>query len=176
MMVPSVAKWSFILLFFLLNVNYSCEVREDKRISRREISFSNEKCPGPCDCHILNNLPRVNCRGKELMSFPWKIPLITAELDLGNNQLKDLSQDIFSNNTHLARLWLDNNQLKGLPQDIFSKNTLLSDLQLNNNQLRNLPSGVFSNNTKLKNLRLDNNQLKGLPSDIFSKNTLLSKL
>ena len=24
--------------------------------------------------------------------------------DLGNNQLKDLSQDIFSNNTHLARL------------------------------------------------------------------------
>nr|XP_058965299.1 uncharacterized protein LOC131791954 [Pocillopora verrucosa] len=89
------------------NVNYSCEVRRDKEISKREISLNIEKCPGPCECHMLKgtyNLLRVNCAGKELMSFPWKIPLTTAALNLSNNQLNDLSQDIFSNNTHLA--WL----------------------------------------------------------------------
>ncbi|XP_066023307.1 cubilin-like isoform X2 [Pocillopora verrucosa] len=89
------------------NVNYSCEVRRDNNVSRSEISLNIEECPGPCDCHILKgtyNLLRVSCTGKELMSFPWKISLTTATLDLSNNQLNDLPKDIFSNNTHL--IWL----------------------------------------------------------------------
>ncbi|XP_022798292.1 uncharacterized protein LOC111336445, partial [Stylophora pistillata] len=64
--------------------NYSCEVRRGEKISWREISLNIERCPGPCECSILkgtnNNLLRVNCNGKELMSFPWKIPLATAGL------------------------------------------------------------------------------------------------
>ncbi|XP_066022571.1 uncharacterized protein [Pocillopora verrucosa] len=89
------------------NVNYSCEVRRDNNVLRSEISLNIEDCPGPCECHFLKGtygLLRVNCKGKELMSFPCKIPLTTAKLDLSNNQLKDLSQDIFSNNTQLVQL------------------------------------------------------------------------
>ncbi|XP_022809782.1 hemicentin-1-like [Stylophora pistillata] len=90
------------------NANYSCEIRRNEKISRREISLTIEKCPGPCECNILkgmnNNLLRVNCKGKELMSLPWKTPLATANLDLSNNHLNDLSSDIFRNNIHLQ--WL----------------------------------------------------------------------
>ncbi|XP_066023397.1 uncharacterized protein [Pocillopora verrucosa] len=89
------------------NVNYSCEVRRDNNVPRSEISLSIEECPGPCECHILKgtyNLLRVDCTGKELMSFPWKIPLTTALLGLNNNELKNLPSSIFSNNTRLR--WL----------------------------------------------------------------------
>ena len=56
--------FSDLIIWTILNVLYS-------------------ECPGPCDCHILKgtyNLLRVSCTGKELMSFPWKIPLTTATL------------------------------------------------------------------------------------------------
>nr|XP_058950660.1 uncharacterized protein LOC131778277 [Pocillopora verrucosa] len=161
------------------NVNYSCEVRRDNNVSRSEISLNIEECPGPCDCHILKgtyNLLRVSCTGKELMSFPWKIPLTTATLDLSNNQLNDLPKDIFSNNTHLSWLNLGQNKLKKLPQDIFSNYTKLKALLLNNNQLNQLPSGIFSNYTQMELLWLDNNHLKELSPDIFDKNFLLRDL
>lgn len=161
------------------NVNYSCEVRRDNNVSRSEISLNIEECPGPCDCHIVKgtyNLLRVSCTGKELMSFPWKIPPTTAKLDLSNNQLNDLSQDIFSNNTHLAWLQLNNNQLRNLPLGVFSNNTKLEKLRLKNNQLKDLPSGIFSNNIQLYRLYLDNNQLENLPKDIFMNNTNLGRL
>ncbi|XP_022777502.1 hemicentin-1-like, partial [Stylophora pistillata] len=114
------------------NANYSCEVRRGEKISWREISLNVEKCPGPCECSILkgtnNKLLRVNCEGKELMSFPWKIPLATAGLDLSNNKLNYFSSDVFRSNTHLRLLELNNNQLKNLPSGIFSNNTQLRGL------------------------------------------------
>ncbi|XP_066021355.1 uncharacterized protein [Pocillopora verrucosa] len=108
------------------NVNYSCEVRRDGEVLRRDISLRIEECPDPCECGVFHQtIVSVNCSGKSFDSIAWKFPLAISKLDISNNQLKELPSGIFSNNTKLSTLDISNNQLKELPSGIFSNNTKL---------------------------------------------------
>nr|XP_058942961.1 uncharacterized protein LOC131771203 [Pocillopora verrucosa] len=108
------------------NVNYSCEVRRDGEVLRRNISLRIEECPGSCECDVFHQtIVSVNCSGKSFNSIAWKFPPAMSKLDISNNQLKELPSGIFSNNTKLSALDISNNQLKELPSGIFSNNTKL---------------------------------------------------
>ncbi|XP_066022374.1 slit homolog 1 protein-like [Pocillopora verrucosa] len=108
------------------NVNYSCEVRKDGEVLKRDISLRIEECPGPCECGVFHQtIVSVNCGGKSFNSIAWKFPPAVSKLNISNNQLKELPSGIFSNNTKLSFLNISNNQLKELPSGIFSNNTKL---------------------------------------------------
>nr|XP_058944285.1 hemicentin-1-like [Pocillopora verrucosa] len=111
------------------NMNYTCEVRRDGEVLRRDISLRIEECPNLCECNVLlQTFISVNCSGKNLNSFPWKFPPAMSKLEIMNNPLKELPSGIFNNNTKLSTLFLGNNQLERLPSDIFNNNIQLYDL------------------------------------------------
>eukprot|EP00438_Fugacium_kawagutii_P005878 Skav214413 [mRNA] locus=scaffold586:148610:155827:+ [translate_table: standard] len=104
----------------------------------------------------LSGLDKLNLQGNRLQQLPSKIfsslklsslfPLLGGwglELNLQQNQLRELHRDIF------VHLWQ------------------LLDLKLGGNQLTALPPGLFRKQSQLKNLQLDGNQLRQLPKDLF---------
>ncbi|KAJ7385625.1 hypothetical protein OS493_015213 [Desmophyllum pertusum] len=65
------------------NVTYSCEVKNNDQLTKKELVLFIERCPGPCQCtHYkgTHSLLSVICREKQLKSFPWTLPMSTAAL------------------------------------------------------------------------------------------------
>ncbi|XP_066019581.1 leucine-rich repeat-containing protein 38-like [Pocillopora verrucosa] len=159
------------------NVNYTCEVRRDGEVLKRNISLKLKECPDPCECNVFHQtIVSVNCSGKSRNSIPWKFPRATSKLYLSSNELRDLPHGIFSNYTQLEFLEMSNNLFRKLSSGIFSNNTELSFLLLGNNRLKKLPSGIFNNNIQLTFLSVKNNHLEDLPNAIFTNNINLIEL
>ncbi|XP_078357249.1 uncharacterized protein LOC144642133 [Oculina patagonica] len=161
------------------NNTYSCEVKNDDQLAKKELALFIEKCPDPCQCkyhEAAHSMLSVLCGGKQLKTVPRTLPFSTAVLDLSENQLKELPVESFSNNTEILKLLLSKNQLETLPPSVFGNNTKLELLDLSQNQLKVLPEGVFSNNAKLIYLLLFKNQLETLPPSVFGNNTKLEWL
>ncbi|XP_078656649.1 uncharacterized protein LOC144902885 [Branchiostoma floridae x Branchiostoma belcheri] len=88
-------------------------------------------------------------------------------LDLSQNQLTNLSADIFVGLLNLQLLYLDINQLTSLPANIFVGLGNLQRLNLHQNRLTNLTADTFEGLGDLQTLSLHTNQLTSLPADIF---------
>jgi Leucine-rich repeat (LRR) protein len=85
---------------------------------------------------------------------------------LRGNQIGSVENDAFSNLPFLKLLDLRQNQLRELSNTIFS-GLPLEILYLSENQLRNLPKGIFQG-LPLVHLDLSGNELFPLPEGIFS--------
>ena len=99
-----------------------------------------------------------------------------TDLDLGFNELRTLSSDIFDGLTALTTLDLSLNALSTLPNDIFDGLTDLTTLYLDDTQLTELSAGIFDGLTDLTTLYLEFNELSSLPPGIFSGLTALTTL
>ncbi|PFX12953.1 G-protein coupled receptor GRL101, partial [Stylophora pistillata] len=95
---------------------------------------------------------------------------------LGNNNFKELPDELLAGQDALKYLRLGGNHLKQLPRNIFKDLSELEVLDLSYNQLQKLPRGVLSNTTRLKKLDLSNNDIQRLPSDVFNNVTQLKRL
>ena len=90
-------------------------------------------------------------------------------LTFANNQLTELSKEVFRGLSNLETLDLHDNRLTKLPKEVFSGLSNLTRLYLYRNQLTELPKEVFSGLSNLKTLVLAANQLTEDDIPGFSK-------
>ena len=88
-------------------------------------------------------------------------------LTLKNNNLSNLSSEIFKGLHNLQKLRLDGNNLSSLPAGIFDGLSNLEVLSLSRNKLSSLSPEIFEELHNLQKLRLDDNKLSSLSPKIF---------
>ena len=76
-----------------------------------------------------------------------------------NNDLEELSPEVFNGLRNLQGLYLDQNKLTNLPEGIFNELHNLQKLTLHQNKLTSLPEDIFNELRNLQTLALDNNEL-----------------
>ncbi len=95
-----------------------------------------------------------------------------STLDLGENDIKELTEGVFNNLPNLYGLRLSGNGLVTISSGHFGNASSLHVLNLARNQLRVIEQGAFNGMVELRALRLDNNKL----TDINGIMTSLDKL
>lgn len=88
------------------------------------------------------------------------------ELDLSNNEISNISQDVFKNLVNISTIILRNNSISEFDPETFSSLTKLEHLDLSKNPII-LQKG-FINNSKLVSLNLDECKLSEIPEETFS--------
>ena len=87
--------------------------------------------------------------------------VLLQELNLKENQIREIPVELFQNNVELTILTLGNNRIKSLESNTFNGLVKLEELYLYSNQLENIPIELFQNNVELAYLELQANQLQG---------------
>ncbi|XP_058250056.1 carboxypeptidase N subunit 2 [Hemibagrus wyckioides] len=114
----------------------------------------------------LTNLHELNLSSNQLSTVDTSRLSKLKKLDLGLNQITDLSLDTFKGNLQLQILSLQGNMISKLDPGIFSHLDNLEEVNLRDNKLEVLSSGLFPSN--LKNLMLKGNSLLQLSSSAFT--------
>eukprot|EP00063_Salmo_salar_P010357 XP_013985192.1 PREDICTED: relaxin receptor 2-like isoform X2 [Salmo salar] len=111
--------------------------------------------PLPEDCFLQQYPQRCDCIKTELECVEVNlhdVPQVSTNvtwLSLKSNEIKRLSDNIFSKYTHLQRLFLQNNSIQTISSQAFSGLYKLERLFLSENSISSLSPGVFSD---LRNL------------------------
>ncbi|KAK5858597.1 hypothetical protein PBY51_002726 [Eleginops maclovinus] len=121
-----------------------------------------QEYPDSCDCTRTD----VVCVAVNLQDVPLLSPNVTW-LSLKSNEIRVLSDFVFSEYSSLERLYLQNNSLQFVSKDAFSGLYSLKRLFLSENLISSLSPGVFSDLHKLEWLMLDHNPLSILSQDTF---------
>lgn len=95
---------------------------------------------------------------------------------LNNNEIREISQRLFSENSELHEIHIISNQLETLHDETFEMQENLKQLILSNNKISFLPSGIFKSLWGLHTLNLDENQIEILDPKWFMKLKSLVKL
>lgn len=96
-------------------------------------------------------------------------------LELGFNNLTELSDGIFQNQKKLKNLNLWGNNLRNLSKDAFYGVTSNVELDLSNNNIETLQSDVFEHLSNLTLLSLNANHIISLPEGLLINNRNLEK-
>ncbi len=80
------------------------------------------------------------------------------ELNLQENNLRELPADVFDGLSNLHILWMEDSGLSSLPGGVFDDLTGLQTLALQENDLSSLPDGVFDRLSSLSNLNSELNK------------------
>ncbi|XP_027131791.1 relaxin receptor 2 isoform X2 [Larimichthys crocea] len=120
-----------------------------------------QEYPESCDCIQTD----VACVEVNLQEVPRLSPNITW-LSLRSNQIRVLSDSVFSEYSALERLFLQNNSLQLISKDAFSGLHSLKRF-LSENLVSSLSPGVFKDLHQLEWLMLDHNPLSILSQDAF---------
>ena len=100
-----------------------------------------------CQKHVIINL--------EAGTFPYSysVPenyfydlVLLQELNLKENQIREIPVELFQNNVELTILNLGNNRIKSLESNTFKSLTKLDQLQLFNNDIQHFSDDLFRNN------------------------------
>ncbi|XP_029924088.1 relaxin receptor 2a isoform X2 [Myripristis murdjan] len=121
-----------------------------------------QEYPERCDCIQTE----VECVKVNLKDVPRLSPNITW-LSLKSNEIRVLSDNVFSEYSALERLFLQNNSLQTISRHAFSGLYKLKRLFLSENLISSLIPGVFRDLHQLQWLVLDHNPLRSLSQDTF---------
>ncbi|KAM3869252.1 relaxin receptor 2a [Diretmus argenteus] len=121
-----------------------------------------QEYPENCDCIGTE----VECVEVNLQDVPQLSPNVTW-LSLRSNEIRMLSDNIFSEYSSLERLFLQNNSLQTISRHAFSGLYKLKRLFLSQNLITSLSPGVFRDLHQLQWLVLDHNPLRSLSHDAF---------
>lgn len=97
-------------------------------------------------------------------------------LDLGDNQLTNLSDNIFSPLRNLRYLYLTHNRIDSIRENSFRGLESLEEIYISNNQLKTIPYQVFSTARQLRVIDISGNYLVSLQANSFSPNKALQDL
>ncbi|KAK5918087.1 hypothetical protein CgunFtcFv8_002882 [Champsocephalus gunnari] len=122
-----------------------------------------QEYPESCDCKQTD----VVCVEVNLQDVPRLSPNVTW-LSLRRNEIRVLSDLVFSEYSYLERLYLQNNSLRFISKHAFSGLYSLKRLFLSENLISSLSPGVFSDLHQLQWLILDHNPLSILSQDTFT--------
>ncbi|XP_062263018.1 relaxin receptor 2a isoform X2 [Platichthys flesus] len=121
-----------------------------------------QEYPESCDCIQTD----VECVEVNLKDVPALSPNVTW-LSLRSNDIRVLSDFVFSEYSALQRLFLQNNSLQFISTHAFSGLQNLKRLFLSENLISSLSPGVFKDLRRLEWLILDHNPLTSLSQDTF---------
>ncbi|XP_070839933.1 relaxin receptor 2a isoform X2 [Chaetodon trifascialis] len=121
-----------------------------------------QEYPESCDCIQTD----VECVEVNLQDVPLLSPNVTW-LSLRSNEIRVLSDFVFSEYSALERLFLQNNSLLFISAHAFSGLNSLKRLFLSENLISALSPGVFKDLHQLEWLMLDHNPLSILSQDTF---------
>ncbi|XP_051256674.1 relaxin receptor 2a isoform X1 [Dicentrarchus labrax] len=121
-----------------------------------------QEYPASCDCIQTD----VECVEVNLQDVPLLSPNVTW-LSLRSNEIRVLSDFVFSEYSALERLFLQNNSLQFISKHAFSGLHNLKRLFLSENLISSLSPGVFNDLHQLEWLMLDHNPLSLLSQDTF---------
>ncbi|XP_030601375.1 relaxin receptor 2a isoform X2 [Archocentrus centrarchus] len=121
-----------------------------------------QEFPESCDCIQTD----VECVEVSLQDVPSLSPNVTW-LSLRSNEIRVLSDFVFSEYSALERLFLQNNSLQLVSKHAFSGLHNLKRLFLSENLISFLSPGVFRDLNQLEWLMLDHNPLSSLSQDTF---------
>jgi Leucine rich repeat len=107
----------------------------------------------------------------KVTAFPSRCSHL-QNLYLGENAIKSIDHNAFSNLFNVVTLYLNNNYLTHLSDETFSKMVNLELIMLSNNRLSSINSKHFDGNTKLETIFLDNNELSVISSHLFGNANL----
>ncbi|TMS14416.1 hypothetical protein E3U43_022896 [Larimichthys crocea] len=130
-----------------------------------------QEYPESCDCIQTD----VACVEVNLQEVPRLSPNITW-LSLRSNQIRVLSDSVFSEYSALERLFLQNNSLQLISKDAFSGLHSLKRLFLSENLISSLSPGVFKDLHQLEWLDLEGNQIQTLNYSILKSCSKLEVL
>ncbi|XP_071090867.1 toll-like receptor 4 [Haliotis cracherodii] len=126
-------------------------------------------CP-PCTCgtDISYKGVMVNCMGLRLKSLPVQLPVNTTTLLLSNNEVTNLTEQMFQRFPHLRALDLSHNSIVTIHENGFKGISKLKKLNLQFNQLvldsQTYHPNVFKDLTELEELRIvDNDNITDHP-------------
>ncbi|EDV22809.1 uncharacterized protein TRIADDRAFT_58750 [Trichoplax adhaerens] len=160
---------------------FMCKGSEGLRTSKAgsQNCFIDWPCPNSCTC----SGSKVTCKGKKFTEIPDKIPRLTTELRLDNNEISEITagkldelkyleflsvsknkvtkiaDGVFKDLQNLKHLFLTRNKIKCLNEDTFQYLPNLQYLFLPENQIVNIEEGTFSYFKSLNVLRLAENPL-----------------
>ncbi|KAL7013184.1 hypothetical protein ACKWTF_015240 [Chironomus riparius] len=83
------------------------------------------------------------------------------------NKIREIPENLLTQNLNLTYLWISNNQLTSLPENLFLNQKELEELYLYYNQINVLPSIIFRPLAKLQVLYLNNNKLQSINPEWF---------
>uniref|UniRef100_A0A8C2Z810 Relaxin family peptide receptor 2a n=1 Tax=Cyclopterus lumpus TaxID=8103 RepID=A0A8C2Z810_CYCLU len=121
-----------------------------------------QEYPEKCACLKTD----VECVKVNLQDVPLLSPNVTF-LSLRSNEIRVLSDFVFSRYSSLERLFLQNNSLQFISIHAFSGLHSLMRLFLSENLISSLSPGVFRDLHRLEWLVLDHNPLSSLSQDTF---------
>ena len=130
------------------------EIRENQWMHKEEP----ENCPAECVCRkrCSDEIIVVNCEGKSLAEVPSSMPQGLIELNLKNNEIKDIPPYPYLINVTV--LQLTNNKIDELRLPTLKKLKHTQILLIDSNKLRSLPREVETMN--FTTLALDQNLFK----------------
>ena len=97
-------------------------------------------------------------------------------LNLFDNNLSELSADMFLGLEALEQLWLSGNRLDSIGTGVLAGLSQLKQFHLDYSPLVKLPPGTFSGLSNLRYLSLGGNRLDSLPSNLFAGLVQLEEL
>ena len=120
--------------------------------------------------HSLRDLKLESCSINKIDSSAFhRLSPNSYALNLSNNQIMELTEDLFAKLDGLDMLYLNKNSIDRLNETSFRGLDNLLSLYLDGNQIEDLPVGVFDNLTKLRTLSLSMNRIKRIKQDLFDK-------
>jgi len=127
--------------------------------------YADDSCPSACKCDDWY----VNCYNKRLKTIPDGIPSYTAKLNMGYNQINNISEGMFNglSNPNLRVLYLYANQISNIIEGTFNGWSNLSELSLYQNQIGNITEGMFNGLSNLTSLQLGRNQINKISVGTF---------
>ncbi|XP_034448520.1 insulin-like growth factor-binding protein complex acid labile subunit [Hippoglossus hippoglossus] len=114
-------------------------------------------CPPLCVCYEHADL--VDCRARGFEHVPRGLPHGTWLLELGGNNLTEISSGVFTGLWSLRVLVMSNSQIQVVQPQAFFSLSFLEKLDLSWNQLMLLPVDFSTSLSALRELRLAHNNL-----------------
>lgn len=169
-----------LLIVVVFSVLCNLPSVEQSSRGRRGVTGAMGKCPEKCDCTSSNIMLTIYCGSEadfgRLLHLPAFFPPRVQFLSLSRNILETISENVFSNLTHLENLNLARNRLRDIPEGAFRDLRMLSSLNLGHNLLSTLPARIFQGLSSMDELLLSHNMLEDIPEMLFADLTSLKRL
>lgn len=123
----------------------------------------------------LTHLHDLGLNDNKLEEIPSNMKSLRflKSLDLGKNQISDITIDAFEGLEELLGLRLTDNLIGNISRDTFSDLPSLRVLNLASNKIRHIDQSAFISNPSITGIRLDNNLLEDISGVFTSLSTLV---
>ncbi|XP_078264177.1 uncharacterized protein lrrc52 [Rhinoraja longicauda] len=129
-------------------------------------------CPPKCVCDIF----KVDCRNKDLNSFPKNLPLNTRYLDISKNSISEINALQINLLSDLVYLDCSHNDLSEISKLDFLSGARIAYLDISYNILKTIDQATFQTLTSLTVLKLGNNHISVVHHNALDSNIGIREL